>query len=215
MQKTRILVLGVLILFMFTTNAPAATIRIIDVIHLNDGSKVTGEIIEHIPNDYVKIETINNEIKTYRSTQINKMKVLKVRLNLNRTTATLRAALFPSIPFLFPIFTGWGQFYNGQYSKGLGFLANSLIGVSVILASGKPDGNVDNTTAAIGASMVVGGYILSIVDANLSAKKINELSHNQISSTKIKNSPKQDVPTLLNLNYIPHGGWMASYSFGF
>ena len=63
--------------------------------------------------------------------------------------------------------------------------------------------------------MVVGGYILSIVDANLSAKKINQLSNQKINALKLKDYQSEDAPTSLNLNYIPHEGLMASYHFRF
>ena len=38
------------------------------------------------------------------------------------------------------------------------------------MTSRKPDGNVDNTIVTIGRSMTVSGYILSIVNVNLSTK---------------------------------------------
>ena len=45
MQKAGILILVILTLFVFTTSASAAKIRIIDVIHLTDGSRITGKIL--------------------------------------------------------------------------------------------------------------------------------------------------------------------------
>ena len=116
MQKTGILILVILILFVFTTSASAAKIRIIDVIHLTDGSMITGKIIGYTPNDYVKIETIDNEIKTYRFTQIKKMKVLKVRLNLkprSRRTLATTLAVGPAILPYGLLLQGFGQLYNG------------------------------------------------------------------------------------------------------
>ena len=228
MQKTVILVLSILVLSVFTTKALAKT-QMLDVIHLTDGSVVVGEITEIIPNETVKIKTYvldnsyqgisflqepdKGELKIYPFGQIEKMSEVEVKFR-NRTMATVRAALLPSVPCLYPIFPGWGQFYNGQEDKGIGFLMLSLGGIYTILQglSYDPDANA---IAAIGAGVVIGSYIWSVIDANLSAKKINQSSNQKIEALKQKKHQSQDVPTSLNLNYIPHEGMMASYSFGF
>ena len=56
MTKTRIMPLSLLILFVFTTSA-SAKVKMIDIVHLTDGSIVTGEIIETVPNEVIKIKT--------------------------------------------------------------------------------------------------------------------------------------------------------------
>ena len=48
MQKAEVLILGVLILLLSTTST-SAKVKMIDVVHLTDGSIATGEIIESIP----------------------------------------------------------------------------------------------------------------------------------------------------------------------
>ena len=228
MQKTVILVLSILVLSVFTTKALART-QMLDVIHLTDGGVVVGEIIEIIPNQTVKLKThvLDNsyqgifflqepdegELKIYPFEQIEKMSKIKVKFR-NRTTATVRAALLPSIPFLYPIFPGWGQFYNGQQDKGIGFLILSVSGI-FIMFSGFDDDPPDNVTAATGASIIIGSYIWSVIDANLSAKKINQSSNQKIEALKQKKYQSQDAPTSLNLNYIPHQGLMASYGLRF
>ena len=228
MQKTVILVLSILVLSVFTTKALAKT-QMLDVIHLTDGGVVVGEIIEIIPNQTVKLKThvLDNsyqgifflqepdegELKIYPFEQIEKMSKIKVKFR-NRTTATVRAALLPSIPFLYPIFPGWGQFYNGQQDKGIGFLILSISGI-FIMSSGFEDDPPDNVTAATGASIIIGSYIWSVIDANLSAKKINQSSNQKIEALKQKKYQSQDAPTSLNLNYIPHQGLMASYGLRF
>ena len=62
--------------------------------------------------------------------------------------------------------------------------------------------------------MVVGGYILSIINANLSAKKINQLS-NQTIEMKLKNYRHKDVSNSFDFNYIPNQEMMASYNVRF
>ena len=63
--------------------------------------------------------------------------------------------------------------------------------------------------------MFLGGYAWSMIDANLSAKKVNQLSNQKIEALKLKDYQSEDAPTSLNLNYIPHEGLMASYHFRF
>ena len=229
MQKTVILILGMLILLMFTANATAATDKRIDVIYLTDGSVVVGEITEIIPNETVKLKTYvldnsyqgisflqepdKGELKIYPFGQIEKMSKVEVKFR-NRTMATVRAALLPSIPFLYPIFPGWGQFYNGQQDKGIGFLILSVSGI-FIMSSGFEGDSPDNVTAVAGASIIIGSYIWSVIDANLSAKKINQSSNQKINELKLKNDQQKDVPTSFNINYLPHEGMMASYSYRF
>ena len=81
--------------------------------------------------------------------------------------------------------------------------------------SGFDDDPPDNVTAATGASMIIGSYIWSVIDANLSAKKINQSSNQKIEALKQKKNQSQDVPISLNLNYLPREGMIASYSYRF
>ena len=53
--------------------------------------------------------------------------------------------------------------------------------------------------------MILGGYALSIIDANSSDKKINAM--------KLKRYQPKNVST--SLNYIPNQGLMASYNVRF
>ena len=55
-----LLVLGVLVLFIFTARGSAKT-KIIDVIYLTDGSVVTGKIIEKIPDEIIKIKITDGD----------------------------------------------------------------------------------------------------------------------------------------------------------
>ena len=248
MQKT--IIINILVLSVFTANV-TAKIQMLDVIHLTDGSVVVGKITEIIPNQTVILQTdvIDNSYRRffflkkrngeeflrrlihrkyqmiYPLKQIEEMSIIEVKFR-NRTTATVRAALFPIFPsglltVGLPILTGWGQFYNGQYSKGLGFLSLSAISFTAVLVdlsanTPKPgDSFFDNMTAAVGVGVVIGSYIWSIIDANLSAKKINQSSNQKIEALKQKKHQSQDAPTSLNLNYIPHQGLMVSYGLRF
>ena len=76
MQKTGFLISAILILLMFTTTT-SAKVKMIGVVHLADGSIVTGEIIETIPNETIKIKTIDGHLITYPFEQIEKIKETK------------------------------------------------------------------------------------------------------------------------------------------
>ena len=210
MQKAEVLILGVLILLLSTTST-SAKVKMIDVVHLTDGSIATGEIIESIPDVTVKIKTVDRQMVTYQFDEIEKISRVEVEYK-NRTAATVYAALVPIFPagllsFGLPVFSGWGQFYNGQPLKAVGFLANGFISMNLFMAS------ETDTAGMTFFGMVLGGYIVSIIDANLSARKINQLSNKKINSVKLKNYQPKDVST--SLNYLPNQGLTASLNFGF
>ena len=210
MQKAEVLILGVLILLLSTTST-SAKVKMIDVVHLTDGSIATGEIIESIPDVTVKIKTVDRQMVTYQFDEIEKISRVEVEYK-NRTAPTVYAALVPIFPagllsFGLPVFSGWGQFYNGQPLKAVGFLANGFISMNLFMAS------ETDTAGMTFFGMVLGGDIVSIIDANLSARKINQLSNKKINSVKLKNYQPKDVST--SLNYLPNQGLTASLNFGF
>ena len=183
----------------------------IDVVHLTDSSIATGEIIESIPDVTVKIKTVERQMVTYQFDEIEKISRVEVEYK-SRTAATVYAALVPIFPvgllsFGLPVFSGWGQFYNGQPLKAVGFLANGFISMSMFMAS------ETDTAGMTFFGMVLGGYIVSIIDANLSARKINQLSNKKINSVKLKNYQPKDIST--SLNYLPNQGLTAALNFGF
>ena len=100
------------------------------------------------------------------STSAERMDEVKLK---SRTLATTLAVVGPAvpIPFIFPLFQGYGQIYNGQYLKGAGFCLHSVVSGFLLV-------NGSDVIATLGVGMLIGGYVLSIIDANLSAKKINQ-----------------------------------------
>ena len=104
---------GIVILSVLGSNA-SAKVKMLDVVHLTDGNMVTGEIIETIPKETIKIKTTDGKLITYPLDQIEKMTRVEVKLK-SRTVATVLAALGPILPFGVPVFQGYGQIYNGQY----------------------------------------------------------------------------------------------------
>ena len=71
MQKTVILVLSVLVLFMFTAGVPAKA-KIIDVVHLKNGSIIQGTVT--VINESIKIETDDGSTFIVEMSEVDKIK---------------------------------------------------------------------------------------------------------------------------------------------
>ena len=93
MQQIVILILTLLILLVSNTDT-LAKVKMLDVVHLTDGNMVTGEII---PKETIKIETTDGKLITYPLDQIEKKTRVEVEFK-SRTSATIRAAVFPIFP---------------------------------------------------------------------------------------------------------------------
>ena len=69
MKQIGILVLGVLILFMFTAGVPA---KAIDVVHLKNGSIIQGTVT--VINESIKIETDDGSTFIVEMSEVDKIK---------------------------------------------------------------------------------------------------------------------------------------------
>ena len=81
----------------------------------------------------------------------------------------------------FPI-VGSGQFYNGEYTKGVVQMGAAIVGLGLVLSSGgdtvdSPDGNLDadndDWRSIPGYVLFLGGAVWSLIDAPMSANRIN------------------------------------------
>ncbi|MBP95894.1 hypothetical protein CMK18_08065 [Candidatus Poribacteria bacterium] len=108
----------------------------------------------------------------------------------SRPTATMLACA----PGAFNL-SGFGQLYNGEYIKALGFFVTQFTAAYLYVQSDSP---------GYGAIML-GTYGFSIYDANVSAKKINE--------KRLQQHEQSNASTLLQ--YVPNEGLMVSLSSGF
>ena len=112
----------------------------------------------------------------------------------SRTAPTVYATL---VPFIYPIVVinekfhvqGAGQIYNGlhlkdsrQYLKAGGFFLNAVVGTEL----GSSD--LPYYLPQLGLGLVVGGYIFSILDANLSPKRFNQ-QRLKSRSSKVNSAP--------------------------
>ena len=219
MQKTVILVLSVLVLSVFTTNA-LAKIKIIDLIYLTDGSVVTGKIIEKIPDESIKIETKekswtkDQSISIIEISEVDKIKTIQfieptspgLATGLGCGTIYLNFTLLSATSTPIPI-SGVGQIYNGQYLKGLAFFGIGILGsyleYLIINQDDEELETIDDRIGELGATLIIGSIVLSPIDAYYSAKRINS------------EAKKKALSTTTFLQYIPHEGMMASYNVKF
>ena len=79
------------------------------------------------------------------------------------------------------VISGGGQAYNGQWSKGIICFSTTVIGWGIALSSleENPDGELEVTDGQeggflIGALIGLGAHVYSIIDAPMTAKKINK-----------------------------------------
>ena len=201
-------ILCVVILSVLGSNASA---KIIDVVHLKNGSIIQGTIT--VINESIKIETDDGSTFIVEISEVDKIKKIEfinpkntlVATGLGCGTIYLNFTLLPVIPTPIPI-SGVGQIYNGQYLKGLAFFGIGVLG-SYLGEFGSDDAEwtFDDRIGELGVTLVLGSMLLSPIDAYYSAKRINSEAKKKLLSTT----------TSLNLNYIPHEGLMASYHFRF
>ena len=72
------------------------------------------------------------------------------------------------------VITGTGQFYNGENKKGVAMLAGAVTGAGMVISQIEDDAiPEDNGVVAAGAILLVGSSLWSIIDAPISANRIN------------------------------------------
>ncbi|NCC19405.1 MAG: hypothetical protein EOM29_10750 [Bacteroidia bacterium] len=187
-----------------------------DVVYLKNGSVIKGVIIEQIPNVSLKIKTKDENVFFYDMKDVEKMAKeeiikLKIKNNYYNNDLKTKAQTYrdPAAATLLSFFIpGIGQFYNGQTGKGITHIlwylgSSAIMYISTIYLTTEyryyTDGYLyytfseTNTGAAIflvasSASMLT-AWIVSMIDANRSAKKIN----NQLDFAQFKLGEKNSL----------------------
>ena len=169
MQKTVILVLSVLVLFMFTAGVPAKA-KIIDVVHLKNGSVIQGTVT--VINESIKIETDDGSISIIEMPEVDKIKKIQfvepkdplVAVGSGGGTACL--SLLSPVPIL-----GAGQIYNGDYLKGLALFLSEAYSIYQISKFSKPlDGIVNVGKRNTFIWWAIGIYVYGIIDAHVESE---------------------------------------------
>ena len=197
-----------------------AVAKIVDVVHLKNGSIIKGVVTEIIPSETAKIETADGNVFVYQFDEIQSItkeeKVEVTTESIGKVTTTPKnplvalgsgcgvGCLSGFLPGSFPLVLGVGQFYNGEYTKGLIFLgvgAYATYDFYNIVELGASATDTEVMRGLLDLTLIGGSIIWSAFDAYYSAKRINLEASKEKSST--------------SLNYIPHQGLMASYSMRF
>ncbi len=147
-----------------------------DVVYLDNGGIVRGTILEHVPDRYLKIKRQDGKEFNYRMQEIVNISRQPV---LGAPTFRQKKSPLVALGLSFPI-VGSGQFYNGNYVKGAAQLSAATVGLGLILSasgdnSDTPDGNLDadDWKNVPGYVLLLGGAIWSLIDAPMSASRIN------------------------------------------
>ena len=173
----RLIFIACIAAFLATTQVVAKEME--DVVYLKNGGIVRGTVIEQVAGKSLKIVRFDGKAFRYKMKEIDKIsKETVMRTHAIGKKKNPVVALGLSFPIV-----GAGQFYNGQYIKGVIQLGAAIAGLGFTLsASGdnldRPDGNLDvdkdNWMSVPGYLLLFGGAIWSLIDAPMSANKINQ-----------------------------------------
>ena len=135
-----------------------------DVVYLKDGSILRGTIIEQIPGKSLKLQTADGNLFVYDMDKVE-------RLTREPAAGGMRLAVHkknPGIAFVLSLaVTGAGQFYNEEHLKGAIQLGSAVFGVMLVTSE-------DESVQGVGALVWVSAALWSLIDAPLSAVRINK-----------------------------------------
>ncbi len=148
-----------------------------DVVYLKNGSIIRGTITEQITGESLKIETKDGSIFVFADDEIDhiakeEIKGAILEKSKEPTGKRKSPATAGILSFVLP---GGGQFYNGEYTKGVIQLGIGLTGF-VIYLNGVLNLKFDediNTGIMMGGLLCLATMIWSIFDAISSAERIN------------------------------------------
>jgi TM2 domain-containing membrane protein YozV len=138
-----------------------------DVVYLKNGSIVKGVIIEQVPNVSLKIETKDGSVFVYEMAQVEKIAKERIADNYSYLKSEKSPVGAFLLSFLFP---GGGQYYNGEYVKGI---LQDLVYLGGVISIYANDGK-GGTGLTFGVALMVGASLWSMIDAPISASRIND-----------------------------------------
>ncbi len=152
----------------------------IDVVHFGNGSIVRGIIIEHMPNESLKIRTLTGNVMTFKMSSV--VKTDKEFLQNDKN---------PGVSFILSLtFLGAGQLYNEQLKQAFVHWGLMLGSIFMVLMALEDDVFVSSPSVEpifgiedpdqddffIGAGIVIGltNWLASVISAPISADRINQ-----------------------------------------
>lgn len=153
-----------------------------DAVYLVNGSILRGTVIEQVFNSHVKVQTNDGSMFVYRNDEIER--ILKEQGYSRQRNEQLKE---PAIAFLLSFcITGAGQYYNGEYGKGL--LQQCLVGTGTLMITVRGFEEEDEyiyhydvepklkhtSWFYAGISMIAITQLWSLIDAPASAASIND-----------------------------------------
>jgi hypothetical protein len=146
-----------------------------DVIYLSDGSIVRGSILFSNSNDSLRVETEKDSLVVIEKINIHKIQRERYQIINGEELVIFK---HPGYAMLFSfLMPGLGQFYNGEYLKGIVQQSMVLGGITLALTAGlnhdSEDFELFTEWFIVGEFLVGAGYFFSIIDAPISANRIN------------------------------------------
>ena len=181
--------IGIVCVLIFAVASHASAQHYEDVIYLKNGSVVRGIIVEQIPGDSLKIQIQGGSLFVFKMSEI--VKIVKEPLMVQ---TAIRGEKSPGVAFALSLFvTGAGQAYNEEYKKAIGHWLVMGTGVFLIYKGwednldahdalgrvvGSVDVNRDDILIVVGIGIGLINWVASMVQAPISAQKINEQRRN-------------------------------------
>jgi TM2 domain-containing membrane protein YozV len=146
-----------------------------DIVYLKNGSIIRGDIVEQVPGQSIKIRTADGSVFVYQMGEVEK--ITKEAPVTSEAPKPIKSRKEPALACVMSILLpGLGQFYNGEAAKGAIMLGASVFGV-VLMASAINDelwtSQDSDAKGTFGAMIFLGAWLWSVIDAPISASKIN------------------------------------------
>ena len=167
-----------------STALPVQTSSGEDVIYLKDGSIIHGTIVEQRPGISILVRMRDGNTMRYAVDAIDRMtKEPVVGEHADAATTVAPEHRDPALAFVLSLFiTGAGQGYNGQWGKAVVMFGGVVVGLDLVLKSYNDCGGFylsscsSRSTASLGALLIVGNVLWSVIDAPIAASNINKES---------------------------------------
>jgi len=174
-RRTWLLTLPVLLILAMPSVTLCRSGDMQDVVYLKNGSIIRGIIVEQIPQESIRIQTVDGSVIVYGMNEI--ARITREKSHVTRPSASVHSKKHPVLAwFVSLLLPGGGQFYNGEVGKGALMLGAFTVGYVLALSSLDDDtweNDGPDVSAQAGAIIALGTWLWSMIDAPVSASKIN------------------------------------------